>query len=450
VSYRPSVQSKTQLIMSFSPFRPFTSALLTGTLVFGAMCQAQTSLTLDQCLVRARANSFVVKQSGLALQSIELSRRELLSTRYPQLNFSAGAIFAPTANKFGYDPVITDQGQLSSQLVLEQPLYDGGRRSARGAQIDLDIARLTKEQQQAVYDLDLEVRQSYTECLRAQYEVTLSETSVSQLSDYLGLVRGLNAGGAVPYTDLLRTQVELQNARIAADQASRVLSVSKYALAELMGTPADTAFSLSDSLAAPSPSEVDSFLARVRLDTLENLDLSVARLGYERSLADIREARLERMPMLSFVGDAGLLTSRENLRLPKPERISGLGYSVGLSFELPILDWGGRRLRVQQLELAAESSQLQTRLLHRSLATEYNRNLVLFQSARARLESIRANSKTAEDNFLLTKSKYAGGSATAAEVLSAQQLMTDSRLSEIETMAELATMQAKLERIAAH
>jgi outer membrane protein len=411
---------------------------------------AGESLTLDQCLSAARSNSLIIRQSGLSIRSAELSRKELATTRLPLLNFSAGASIAPSTTNFGYDPAITDKGQLSSQLVFEQPLYDGGRRTARGAQIDLDIQRLTKEQQQAVHDLELEVKQDYVECLRARSELALTEQSTSQLDEYLQLVKSLNAGGAVAYTDLLRTQVELQNARIAATRAEQVLSFSKYALAELMGTPGDTSFALSDSLAEPAQAEVDSFLSRSRLDTLQNLDLSVARLGYERSLADIHEAELERMPSLSFVGDAGYLTSRGNLQLTKAESASGLGYSVGLAFELPLFDWGGRKLRVQQLELSAESVQLRSGLIRRSLVTEYDRNVLLYESAHARLRSIKANAKTAEDNFLLTKSKYAGGSAPASDVLSAQQLLTESRLSEIETLAELATIQAKLERITAH
>ncbi|HVP07598.1 MAG TPA: TolC family protein, partial [Candidatus Acidoferrum sp.] len=377
-------------------------------------------------------------------------RRELVSTGYPQLRFSAGASFAPAAHNFGYDPAITDKGQLSSQLILEQPIYDSGRRRLKIEQADLDIERLSIEQQLAGRDLEFSVKEAFFEILRSQSEVSLRSESARQLSEYLDLVRSLNAGGAVGYTDVLRTQTELQNARLAVDESRQLVAAAKYSLAELLGTPQDTSFVLSGTLDSMTSSAADSAAVPVPYDSSQNLDVITSQLAYERSIADVRDAQKEKLPTLSLVADAGYLTSRDNLQLPASERISGLGYSAGLLFELPIFDWGGRKYRVQQRQLEAESARLQTESLNRSISVEYRKGLVEMQTARARLRVVREGMKTAEDNFLLTKSKYAGGSAPASDVLSAQQLLTESRLSEIETLAELATLQAKLERLTAH
>ena len=56
----------------------------------------------------------------------------------------------------------------------------------------------------------------------------------------------------------------------------------------------------------------------------------------------------------------------------------------------------------------------------------------------------------AEENFILTKSKYAAGAALALEVLAAQQMLTESHLAEIQTLADIRSLNARIERLNAH
>jgi len=48
----------------------------------------------------------------------------------------------------------------------------------------------------------------------------------------------------------------------------------------------------------------------------------------------------ELSPTVSVIGDAGLLTSIDNLRVPYAERAGILGYSVGILLEIPFFNWG--------------------------------------------------------------------------------------------------------------
>ena len=434
-----------------SPVRlgAFLSTLIACTLMWGGASQAQTVLTLEQCLAAARASSLIVKQSGLALRGAQLSRSELDAARYPQVKFSAGASFALATDDFGYDPAVTDKGQLSSQVLVEQGVYDGGRRGLKVGQAEIDIKRLTMEQQLAIHDLDLSVKEAYFEILRAQAAVALREQSARQLTEYLDLVKSLNAGGSVTYTDVLRTQTDLQNAQMDISESQQMLAEAKLGLAQLIGAVGDTSFTLSGSLDSLMPEPADS-TAAVPFDSVQNLELVSSRDVYERCLIDIQDARREKMPTVSLVADAGYLSSRDNWQLPRSERASGFGYSAGVLFEIPLFDGGGRKARIQQREIEAESARLQVELLYRSITTEYRKTTLQAESARRRLRLVRQSIGMAEDNFLLTKSKYAGGSALASDVLSAHQLLTESLLSELKTLAELATLQAEIERITAH
>jgi outer membrane protein TolC len=85
--------------------------------------------------------------------------------------------------------------------------------------------------------------------------------------------------------------------------------------------------------------------------------------------------------------------------------------------------------------------------LQRSFSAEFRRTQLQMRNQRERLRVIQNNITSAEDNFLLTKSKYAGGGTLSLEVLSAQQLLTETKLSELQTMADIQLLNAKMEQL---
>jgi outer membrane protein TolC len=217
-----------------------------------------------------------------------------------------------------------------------------------------------------------------------------------------------------------------------------------------MGNPSDTSFALDGTLDELISSLGDSSAFLASFDSLKNLELSAANLEYNHSQFDIRVIKREIIPTISLIGDAGYLFSRENLLLPRSKRINGIGYEVGVALGMPIFDWGSRRFRIRQFELTSDSLLIQMMILRRSLLSEYNTALTGLSSARKRLRLAERAINAASDNYDLTKAKYAGGSALTLEVLDAYQTLTESRLTRLDILAEIATVGAKLQRINAH
>ena len=407
---------------------------------------AQTELTLDQCVDLARQHNLQLRIAENGVQSATLSRDELLTTRLPQFQFEASAIYAPSSGHFGYDPAITNSGQFSGQIVARQSLYDGGIRNLRADQIGVDIDLRAKEYRLTERDLIYSVRQAFTEALRSEQEIRLQAESVSQLGDYLEKVKQLSGGGNASYTDVLKTKVQLSNAEVSYERSLESYSVAKYTLAELLGGAIDTTFIVIGALNDSSSTSADTLLQTVP-DSTANLELSIAALSIQHNQLDVELTQHELSPTVSMIGDAGLLTSRDNLRLPYDERAGILGYSVGILLEVPVFNWGATDLRVQQKQRAVSGFRLQSELIRRSLISESKKIRLQLIKVRDRLRSLRDNEKSAEENFLLTKSKFLGGGTLSLEVLSAQQLLTDAKLSELQARADIQLLSAKLEQL---
>jgi len=410
------------------------------------MAEAQTVLTLDQCLAIAREHNLSLRAAENDVESSKLSREELLTTKLPETHLEGSAIYAPSSGHFGYDPIISNSGQLSAQIVAKQSVYDGGVRNLRIDEAAVDIGLRNKELRQTERDLVYSVKQAYIETLRSKDEIQLQQESARQLAEYLERVKQLSGAGSASYTDILKTQVQLADAKISLEESEQAYANAKYSLAELLGTSIDTTFTVAGTLSDLSSTSADSTLLESD-DSLQTLDLSIAAMTIQRNALEVDLTRHELSPLVSIVGDAGLLTSRDNLRLPYDQRAGLVGYSVGLLIEFPFFNWGATDLRVQQKERAVSDLQFQYELLRRSYSSESKKLRSRLGTLRKRLAELRENQKMAEENFLMTKSKYLSGGALSLEVLSAQQLLTDSKISELETLAEIGIVAARMEQL---
>jgi outer membrane protein len=411
--------------------------------IFSAL-PAQQQLTLDRCIELAKAFNLKSRATGIALRASSLAQEELATTRLPQLKINSEVSYAPNSGTFGYDPAITDGGQIGGRISIEQPLYDAGVRNLKSGQLTAEHESLMKEKQLSERDLVATVDGYFIEALRSQREIDLERESARQLKDYLDLVERLAKGGGSSYTDVLKTRVQLQSAERSLQKAQESLATSKYALAEFLGGSIDTSFALVGDLESLlSVNYTDD----TKFEMSGNLDIALAELNVNKSTFETELARSERLPVISAVADAGLLTSFDNLRLPPGERSGVYGYMVGVTLEVPLFTWGATDLRVQQRQLATQVLGLQLEGVRRSVSAEYQRTRFQLTKSNDRLRSVRSSLQAAEENFALTKAKYASGGVLSLEVLSAQQLLTDLKIEELSTIAEQQVLLAKIEQI---
>ena len=400
-----------------------------------AYCQNQ--ITLTEAIELALKNNLQMAVARNDREASEKAKSEINSTGLPQFKSEISAIYAPANPSFGYDPVITNQGQLGAQVLVQQSLYDGGTRALRSDQLSLGITEANIQLQSVQRDLKYSVTLAFIDVLRYQQETALRRETVDQLQEYLELTQRRFHGGGTGESDVLRTDVELSNAKVELNHAEVSYNTARYSLAELLGGTIDTTLTATGTL---------DNLIDVPVDTLSGnvLDLELSRTGIQKSALDVSLAEHEAYPVLSLFGDAGLLTSVENLKLPGGDRYNSFGYSVGILAEFPIFDWGGRSLRKEQKELELTSLSTEGTLLERKLSGEMSRLRLQRKNELAQLETLRHNAAKAKDLFLLTKARYAGGSALAVEVLGAQQLVNDSEVAALETSAEIQSISARI------
>jgi outer membrane protein len=408
---------------------------------------AQDTLTLDQCLARAASQSPQLHMWDNAARASELGLSELRTAALPQVRGQLSAIYAPVPGSFGYDPALSNGGQVAGQIVVQQSLYDAGMRGLKSEQLHADNARLAEQRRLTGRDLALAVTLSFIEALRAQVEVELQRAGVEQLDAYRDLTQNLYRSGAAGSTDVTKTELQTAAARIARDKAGEAAMTARSSLETLTGSPPGSIGGVAGSLDIPALGASDSLGTPTAVDVARLPDLRVAGMLIDRSRIDEDLARREAWPAINIFADAGYLGSGMNLRLPPGEQLNALGVSVGVGVDMPILTWGATDLRVQQRALATDDLRLQTELLRRSIESELRRTRLQVENAMHRLAMLRGSVDRADEDFLLTKARYAAGVALSLEVLDAQRTLTQIRIDELQTRADILSLRARFARL---
>ncbi len=405
------------------------------------------TITLERCIEIARQRSPELQMASDAIVKSRLEREITEKNRWPQMRLSGNAGYAPFSHTFGYDPAVSNGGELGANLVIEQTLYSGGLTSVQLQQATGEIARSALARQQQDRDLVYSVRQACIKLLLAEQIQDLLQGSIGRLGEYAKLVTDMNKAGTAGYTDVLNSQVELDRARIEANASTQDSRRAKFELLRLLGMPDDSNVVLTGKLETLLIDASDSSAINFRNTITDNLDLSSAKLDHDQKQLALSATRARWKPVISLTADAGVVTSRENLLLPAPERYRSVGYSLGMSIDWPLWNAGRRKteLAKDRSEVSAAKSNIDR--VQRDFLSDYRDTRLGLINTSGRLRSIRQVSQTAEKSYLLSTAQYADGYASMADVLMAQQALTDTRRSEIETMAQIQLLKAWLDKL---
>lgn len=371
--------------------------------VTGAATSQEPPLTLEKALDEARHTNAHLPVAARVIDIARTTAREAKASRSPNLAVTS------SVNSGGPLAYTTSQG--AAQVVGAATLLDGGLRRANLTAANFRIKGAGAGFRMVEKDVDLGVRLWFSEFLRAENEIAFREQGLERLRSYLSQVQGRRAAGQPVGSDLLTTQVRVGTEEAALADARRALDEARLQLNDLMGRVPDAPLALAPQ---PAPSLPVMLAGSPWLTTP---DVSAAEANTAATQAAIAATRSERKPQLQVSANLGALPVFGPDSGTGPNSGSGLGGAVLFSLSLPFFDGGVFRARLDRARLEAQQAQdseivvkRQVRFSSQLAATQLTR---LYQQ----VETWNRNIPTARDAYLQTQSMYAGGAATALEVL---------------------------------
>ena len=253
-----------------------------------------------------------------------------------------------------------------------------------------------------------------------------AQLAADEARRFFDLSRKLEQGGEVAHSDVIKAQLQANDANRALREAQLAMDRSHIELAVLVFLNFNQDFSTVDDLRLPPPlppmQEIEQQAKR------KNPELYAAMQTLRAANYAVLSSRAAYLPTLTLDYFYGIDASRFAVNTPTPDGpIRNLGYSASASLNIPIWNWGAAHSKVKQTELQRDLAQTQLSAAQRRLLADLKTLYAEADAARIELEVLAQSADLAVESVRLTNLRYQAGEATALEVVDAQNSLLTAR-----------------------
>ncbi len=368
-------------------------------------------VTLEQAYDRALATDQSIELALQAVLQADLLPAQALTRLTPRVNGTLNSSQSGSGDS-GLDFDRNNDGR--ARVSLNQPLVDltvgpayrAGLLSARESRLDY---RAT------VRDTALGVASAYYEVLRQQALVAVSEEGLRLAEEQKRLATEREEVGEVIRTDVLTADVSVQRARRTLVENSNALKLARTLLANILNYDPGSVFEVVEpaGYAVASESLPDLRLrARRQRDDLQRLLTEVLRRTENRN-----ETRASYLPSVSASVSAG-----RNVNNNSAGTDGNTDYSAGFSVSLPLFTGGEEALELKRDAVEITRAKLDYERAAKQSDEEVTAAWLETRTLEQTLQSLRAEVKSAEENYSLLQQQYRFGETRSLDVL---QALTD-------------------------
>jgi outer membrane protein TolC len=383
--------------------------------------QAPLTLTLQDALARARANSVqfqaALADQGLAQQDKVQARAALLPSvgynnayLYTQGNGTASGRFIASNGVHEY----ISSGDVH-QVVGYSQVSDYRRAQALEA-----VARAKSEI--AARGLVLTVVQSYYGLIAAQRKYANVQQAAAEAENFLRLSQKLENGGEVAHADVIKAQIQHQDRQRDLREAQLAMERSRLDLAVLLFPNFNENFTVVDDAELAPP--LMSFEDLARAAENRNPELRASNASLQAAQYEVSAARGGYLPSLTLDYFYGIDATHFATRT---DGLQNLGYAATATLNIPIWNWGTAHSKVVQADLRRKQAQRELSLTQRKLLANMRSLYDEAEAARSELDLLKSSAELAAESLRLTTLRYQGGEATVLEVVDAQNTLTQAR-----------------------
>ena len=376
------------------------------------------TLTLADALNRAKANSAqfqaALTQFGLAKEDRVQARAALL----PNIQYTNSFIYTQGNGATGRFVANNGVHEYISQGVFHQALGFGSFADYQRVSALQAFAKAKADV--ATRGLVVTVVQLFYELLAAQDKTLNVDRATNEAQHFLELSKKLEAGGEVAHSDVVRAQIQandasrqLQDTRLAEQNARLALAVLIFPNFFQDFVPVNDLASLSP---LPDRDSVE------QLAKNNNPELQAAFAALKAADKEVTVARAAHLPSLTvdfFYGiDANQFATEDR------NGLRNLGYSGAATLNIPIFSWGATQSKVKQAELQRHQAQVELSAAQRQALADLQSFYAEAQTSFGQVNTLRSSADLAGDSLRLTNLRYQAGEATALEVVDAQNTLT--------------------------
>ena len=334
-----------------------------------------------------------------------------------------------------------EDAQTSNSLSVSArlPLYSGGANEANIAAGELGAraARLTTER--AREDLKYEVTAAYWDAVEASKKIEVQRDTVNKYDAHLKNVMALYEAGAQAKIDVLRSSVELSNARQELTRAENAYAVNLAALRNLLNISRTEPLTLTSEVAyQPFETTMENCILYANRS---RLDLAEERMKVQQKELAVESARAGKKPTVSLTLGTGLSSQFQ----PRHDTNTDVSASVGVSWN--IFDSGVTRAAIEAAEAERDIALLTLKKAEETIDLNLRKAYLNMREAEQRFTATGDAVRQAREDAHIANERYRAGEGILLDIIDAQTALSAAETNAISARYDYARYRAQVENI---
>lgn len=422
------------------------SAALTMALGQSAFAGETVALNLDDAMLRAFQTNPTVSIAKYELDSARASYNAARQSRGISITASH------TTKRGGYDDNIIKKTDAtgawtgeywknignnhSNGLTASLPIFTGGKLSGTIKQAKANYQYNEVGVQRTYNEMRSTVTDGYFNMLQADNIQKLSAESVTRLEDHLKNVQAQYDVGVVAKVDVLRSQVELADAKQTLIQAENSYQLAEASLNKIVGLPMDTNLKLDNLLVYNAyDKNMDDCLAYAAEHRPE---LMQAKYNVDAAKGALMVARSGHMPQVA----ASASQSWSDSNWPGDEKGN---WGVGVNVSMNVFDTGVTLSKIHGAEADLKKAEETYRNTVDSVNLDVRSNYLGLREAEKRISTTKLAVEQADEDYRIAQLRYMSGVGTNTDVLDAQVALTQAKTNYTKALYDYNTSKTALE-----
>lgn len=442
------------------PARPTRAMKAGGRLVlllmFATLTYSQTItvLTLADAIKIGQENSRALKISFAKVEAASAKAGEANTSLLPSLKLSASyqrlsdvdpfAITTPfSPQPFVIAPTVLNN--YNARVQLQQPIFTGFKLESNSRAADYFAKASEFDNKNDKADLTLSITIAYWTLYQTLETQKYVDENVTRLQTNENDVRNLLKSGMATRNDLLKIQLQLNNAKLSQIDAANDIELAMMNLNNVLGIPLETRIELASQpriLGIHGINDENSLVNAV--NTRPDLQAMHARV--EASKAGVSAAQGGWYPQLFLTG--GYTYARPNQRYqPTLDEFKGT-WDVGVNLSFDVLNWGATSHQAEQAKAQLMQNELGYEQMKENVSLDVKRQWLAMNRAREKAKVALFAIEQAEENQRTTNDKFKQGLATSTDLLDANVALLQARTNLSGSLVEYEITRARFNKAA--
>jgi outer membrane protein TolC len=321
-----------------------------------------------------------------------------------------------TSTNKGFDNSLT--------LGYNQPMFTYNKTKLNLERQELALENSTLAYSIQMLSIESQVTQAFYSIYQKQMSVQIATEEFENQKVSFEIIRSKVEAGLSAQEELLQGELNLATSQSKLENAKVDLENANDQFKKLIG------ISLYDEIEISTDIEYKPVLVDLE-KAIENglsqrLELSQRQIDLNNAEFDL----IETMATNEFRGDlnlsVGIMGNNEQFQniYDKPTN----NPQVGVSFSIPLFDWGERKARIRAAELSIESSQLNIKTLQDDIVINIRKITRNLQNLNSQIRIAEQNEKNAQLTYEINLERYKNGDLTSMDLERFQNQLSQKKI----------------------